>query len=171
MAWRMTVLPSVMLHWGGLCPIKLCSLWGPHPHHRWCWGEDAPEKIKKKIMTCVSLVCQSYWAPDVFCVTIAADVFESNAIYPICPVPHTYNADVPKLVSRGHGIVVKQTGRGHPAGICVISKDDELVLVAPVTNPEQALLNIRHDHTLADGIDAGHQVGNVLKRRAIKYTQ
>lgn len=87
------------------------------------------------------------------------------------PCPHTYDADVPKLVSGGHGVVVKQTGRGHPTWICVVSEDDELVLVASVTNPEQALLNVSHDHTLADGMDASHQVGNMLKRRAIKDTQ
>lgn len=75
----------------------------------------------------------------------------------------TYDADVPKLVSGGHGVVVEQTGRCHPAGICVISKDDELVLIAPVAHPEQTLLNVRHDHTLADGVDASHQVGNVLE--------
>lgn len=75
----------------------------------------------------------------------------------------TYDADVPKLVSRGHSVVVEQTGCRHPAGICVISEDDELVLIAPVTHPEQTLLNVRHDHALADGVDATHQVGNVLE--------
>lgn len=87
------------------------------------------------------------------------------------PHPQTYNGDVAKLVSRGHGVVVEQTGRGHPAGICVIGEDDELVLVASVTNPEQALLDIGHDHTLSDGMDASHQVGNVLNRGAIEDSQ
>lgn len=75
----------------------------------------------------------------------------------------TYYADVPKLVGRSHGVVVEQTGCRHPAGICVISEDDKLVLIAPVTHPEQTLLNVRHDHTLANGVDASHQVGNVLE--------
>lgn len=82
--------------------------------------------------------------------------------------PETYNADVPKLVCRGHGVIIQQTGCGHPARICVISKDDELVLVASVPNPEQALLNVRYNHSLAYGVDASDQVGNVLKRRAMK---
>lgn len=81
---------------------------------------------------------------------------------PSAPLPQTYDTDVPKLVSGGHGVVVEQTGRGHPAGIGVIGEDDQLVLVASVADPEQALRNVRHDHTLADGVDAGHQVGNVL---------
>lgn len=81
------------------------------------------------------------------------------------PTPHTHDADVPKLVSRGHGVVVQQTGRRNPAGIRIVGKDDELVLIASVTNPEQTLLHIRHDHTLADGIDARHQGGNVLQNQ------
>lgn len=89
---------------------------------------------------------------------------------PNTPSRHTYDADVPELVCRGHGVVVQQTGRGHPAGIRVISEDDELVLVASVSNPEQALLNVRHDHTLANGMDASHQVWNVLNRTVIKDT-
>lgn len=87
------------------------------------------------------------------------------------PQPQTYNADVAKLVSGGHGVIVEQTGCGYPAGICVISKDDELVLIASVAHPEQALLHVRDDHTLAYCMDASHQVGNVLNRRDIKYTQ
>lgn len=81
------------------------------------------------------------------------------------PPPCTHNADVPKLVSRGHGVVVQQTGCCHPAGTCVISKDDELVLITPVTDPEQALLHISDDHTLADCMDTGHQIWNVLGRK------
>ena len=93
-------------------------------------------------------------------------------VFPVCfPSLQTYNADVPKLVGRGHGVVVEQTGRGHPAGVRVVGEDDELVLVAAVTDPEQALRNVSDDHTLADGVDAGHQVGNVLNRRAIKCAQ
>lgn len=89
---------------------------------------------------------------------------------PNTPSHHTYDADVPKLVCTGHGVVVQQTGRCHPAGIRVISEDDELVLVASVSNPEQALLNVRHNHTLANGMDASHQVWNVLNRTVIQDT-
>lgn len=78
------------------------------------------------------------------------------------PQPCTHDTDVAKLVGRGHGVVVEETGRGHPAGVGVIGKDDELVLVAAVANPEQALLDVSHDHTLPTGVDAGHQVGDVL---------
>ncbi|TNN71116.1 hypothetical protein EYF80_018636 [Liparis tanakae] len=46
------------------------------------------------------------------------------------------------------------------AGIRVVGEDDELVLVAPVANPEQALLNVGHDHPLADGVDARHEILN-----------
>lgn len=46
---REMVLPSVRLHWGGLCPIMLCSLWGLHPHHRWCWGADGPDNHKRNL--------------------------------------------------------------------------------------------------------------------------
>lgn len=77
---------------------------------------------------------------------------------------NTYNADVAKLVCRGHGVIVQQTGCGHPARICVISKDDELVFVTSVTDPKQAFLNVRHDHSLANGMDASHQVWNVLNK-------
>lgn len=74
----------------------------------------------------------------------------------------THDADVAKLVGGGHGVVVQQAGGGHPARVGVVGEDDQLVLVASVADPEQALLNVRHDHPLADGVDAGHQVGNVL---------
>lgn len=40
------------------------------------------------------------------------------------PENKTYNADVTKLVRRGHSVIVKQAGCGHPARICVIGKDD-----------------------------------------------
>lgn len=83
---------------------------------------------------------------------------------PLPPVRHrTHDADVPELVGRGHGVVVKETGRGHPAWVRVVGEDDELVLVAPVAHPEQALLNIGHNHALACGVDARHQVGDVLE--------
>lgn len=81
-----------------------------------------------------------------------------------------YDADVAELVGGGHGVVVEQAGRGHPARIRVVGEDDELVLVASVADPEQALLDVGHDHALANGVDAGHQVGNVLQRRAITWS-
>lgn len=74
----------------------------------------------------------------------------------------SYDADVAKLVGTGHGVVVEQAGRGHPAGVRVIGEDDELVLVASVAHPEEALLDVGDDHALADGVDARHQVGDVL---------
>lgn len=77
----------------------------------------------------------------------------------------TYNADVSKLVSRGHGVIVEQTGCRHPAGIRVVSEDDELVLIAPIAHPEQTLLDVRYDHALANGVDASHQVGNMLQNQ------
>lgn len=43
--------------------------------------------------------------------------------------------------------------------------------MASVTNPEEALLDVSHDDALADGVDAGHQVGNVLNRRTIEDTR
>lgn len=76
----------------------------------------------------------------------------------------TYNADVAKLVCRGHGVIVQQAGCGHPAGVRVVGEDDQLVFVTSVTDPEQAFLNVRHDHSLANGVDAGHQVWNVLRK-------
>lgn len=76
--------------------------------------------------------------------------------------PDTHDADVPELVGGGHGVVVQQAGRGHPARVRVVGEDDELVLVAPVAHPEHALLHVGHDDALADGVDAGHQVGDVL---------
>lgn len=91
-------------------------------------------------------------------------------IPPLC----THYADVPELVGGGHGVVVQQAGRCHPAGTRVVGEDDELVLVAPVTHPEQALLNVGHNHALTNRVDARHQVGNVLKRDiervSVKYT-
>lgn len=81
------------------------------------------------------------------------------------PSPSTYDADVAELVSRSHGVVVEQAGRCHPAGVRIIRKDDELVLVPAISNPEETLLDVGDDDPLADGVDTRHQVGNVLQRR------
>lgn len=74
----------------------------------------------------------------------------------------THNANISKLVSSSHGVVVEQTGGGDPAWVCVICKDYELVFIALVTDPEQTLLDVRNDHSLANGVDSSHQVWNVL---------
>lgn len=169
----MVVLPSVMLHSGGLCPIKLCSLWGPRPRHHWCWGEDAPGKRKSKWWN-VFLLISSVSLGSISCRSLGSkflvkvlyhDSYKSNIDNTNTLPLGTHDADVPELVSGGHGVVVQQTGCCHPARTRVVSEDDELVLITSVTDPEQALLNVRHDHTLADCMDASHQVGNVLKRR------
>lgn len=132
----------------------------------WC----APHfQFHKGVLTLPNLMHQilyiSYRLPVSSTIRYKSNVYT----HPILPSHHTYNADVPELVCRSHGVVVQQTGRGHPAGICVIGEDNELVLVASVTNPEQALLNVRHNHTLADGMDASHQVWNVLKGTAKNF--
>lgn len=106
-----------------------------------------------------------------FCISIKDGIFKLfyqyklNTHTPNPPHPCTYNADVAKLVGGGHGVIVKETGCRHPAGICVVSKDDKLVLVSSITNPEQTLLDVGHDNTLANGMDASHQVGHMLERR------
>lgn len=77
------------------------------------------------------------------------------------PAP-AYDADVSKLVSAGHGIVVQQTGCCDPARMCVVSKDDQLVLIASVTNPEQTLLHVGYDDALTNRMNASHQARNML---------
>lgn len=43
------LLLSVMLRSGDLDPTGPCFLWGLHPHHHWCWEEDAPEKTTTEL--------------------------------------------------------------------------------------------------------------------------
>lgn len=54
----------------------------------------------------------------------------------------THNSNIAKFVSYSHGFIVQQAGGGNPARICVIGKDDELVFIALVANPEQTFLDV-----------------------------
>lgn len=76
---------------------------------------------------------------------------------------NTHNADISKLIRCSHGVIIEQAGSRDPARICIISKDDKLVLIASVTHPEKTLLNIGHNHTLPNSMDASHQVRNMLQ--------
>lgn len=82
----------------------------------------------------------------------------------------SYDADVAELVGGGHGVIVQQAGGGDPAGVRVVGEDDQLVLVALVADPEQALLHIRHDDALPDGVNARHQVRHMLQRLTTGWT-
>lgn len=48
----------------------------------------------------------------------------------------THNADISKLIRSSHGVIIKQAGGCDPTRICLVGKDDELVLVASVAHPE-----------------------------------
>lgn len=83
-------------------------------------------------------------------------------------VASTHHADIPKLVCPSNRFIVQQRRGGHPAGVCVISKYDQLVLISLIPHPEQALLDIRHDHSVSNSLDPHDEVWNMLKNKKIK---
>lgn len=46
-----------------------------------------------------------------------------------------------------------------------VGKDDQLILATLVAHPEQTLLYVSHYDPLTDGVDACHQVGDLLETR------
>lgn len=75
----------------------------------------------------------------------------------------THHADVAKFVGSGHGVVIQEGGGGDPPRVGVVGEDDELVLVPFVAHPDEALLDVRHDHSVPDGLDPADVVGDVLR--------
>lgn len=68
-----------------------------------------------------------------------------NSIWYICDTglkgskssgDNTHNADISKLIRGSHGVIIEQASSRDPARICIVSKDDELVLVTSVAHPE-----------------------------------
>lgn len=65
----------------------------------------------------------------------------------------THHTNVAKLVCPSHSIIVEKAGSGDPSGIGVISKDNELVLITLVANPDETFLDIRHDYPVTNCLD------------------
>lgn len=80
----------------------------------------------------------------------------------------THHTDVAKLVSSSHRVVVQEAGSGDPAGVGVVCKNDQLVFISLVSNPDEAFLDIRHNHSVPDCLNPTNGVGNVLYGKAIQ---
>lgn len=77
------------------------------------------------------------------------------------PIP-THHTNVAKLVCSSHSIIVEKAGSSDPSGVGVISKDNELVLITLVTNPDETFLDIRHNYSVPNSLDPRYVIGNML---------
>lgn len=77
------------------------------------------------------------------------------------PIP-THHTNVAKLVCPSHSVIVKKAGGSDPSGVGVISKDNELVLVTLVSNPDETFLDIRHNNPVPNSLDPRYVIGNML---------
>jgi hypothetical protein len=76
-----------------------------------------------------------------------------------------YNCNIPKLVSCGYSIKVKDCGCSYPTWMCVISKDDELVLLPFVPDHIHTFLYIRHKDAVSHCLDIHYQIRNMLRKK------
>ena len=79
---------------------------------------------------------------------------------------HTYNCNIAKFVSRGYSIEVKDCGCCYPTWMCVIGKDDELILLSFVPDHIYTFLHIRHKYTVSHCLDIHNKIWNMLKHEA-----
>lgn len=78
----------------------------------------------------------------------------------------THHTDVAKLVGSSHCVIVQEASSGDPAWVGVVCKNDQLVFISLVSNPDEAFLDIRHNHSVPDCLNPTDGVGNVLYGKA-----
>lgn len=130
--WR---IPSVMLRWAGLCPIMLYCLWGPHQHRRWCWGAAEPENKNQHAIVFLSKrnltdLLTSHSGARLLIFAKQVNQYQNQIS------DYTHNTDISELIGGSHGVIIEQAGGCDPARICFVCENNQLVLVASVSNPE-----------------------------------
>ncbi len=78
-------------------------------------------------------------------------------------VDGTHHNHVAKLIRSCHGIIIQHTSTSQPARVCVVSKDDELILLPLVADKVETLLDVGHYNPTSHGMDRHDKVGNVLQ--------
>ena len=77
----------------------------------------------------------------------------------------TYNGNAAELVSPDHRVIVEDGGASYPARVRVVGEHNQLVLLAPVADEEEAVLHVGHHDTVAQRMDGGDKVGDMLWSR------
>jgi hypothetical protein len=77
----------------------------------------------------------------------------------------THHTNVAKLVCPSHSVIVEEASCSHPSGVGVISKDNELVLITLIANPDETFLNVRYNYPVPNCLDSRYVIGNMLEKK------